>query len=489
MAMSGMESPVPSEEAESFTDDQWLETMRKYDYGWETRRTDCFKGTAVELSRTLQPLVRQDPNRFAELAHKMDDDILPIYFNAILDGLSGRFVSSQEDRESHEAALKEIDTETILAVIRRLHRLPNRPCGQSICWAFSKLACRSIPVGDFAILEYYALDDPDPKDDHWLTDTDGTKGDPDPHFNGYNSVRGSAAHPIQRLLFADYSHAASLLPIVEKMAGDPCLSVRTCVFDAILPVWNHDRARAVAIFNKACEGAEQILGCRPFEDFVNFAVSTHYSDLHPVLLRTLKRTSDSAVSAAARQICVAAFDDEEAEADAENVRNGTPAMRVAAATVYAANLGNKTVGPTCVAHLEQLFKDDVKEVREKAAECFYHLDDEQLEHFEDLIRKYLESPAFPSHHDGLLDALERSTWRVPDITIRLAERFMETHGESAGDLSTAAAGDAPTVSKLVLRLYVQSADDNVQSRCLDLIDQMEWQRFFGIDRELAQHDR
>ncbi|NQT36977.1 MAG: hypothetical protein HQ581_05785 [Planctomycetes bacterium] len=482
-------SPIPAEEAESFTDDQWLEAMRKYDYGWETPRRDSFKGSAVELSRILVPQVRQEMERFAQLVNRMADDIHSLYFESILDGMCGRFANALEDRELHEAAFKELDTKTLLAVIHRLHELPNRPCGRSICGAYAELANRSIPEADLAILEYYALKDPDPKDDHWLNKANGQERDPDAHFHGYNSVRGSAAQAIQRLLFADYSRDASLLPVVEKMADDPCLSVRTCVFDAILPIWDHDRARAVAIFNRTCEGADEILGCQPFEHFVNLAVSTHYDSLRPVLFTALRQEAEWTVVAAARQICVAAFDDEQAEADAKDVRNGTPVMRVAAAEVYALNLANKTVGPACSTHLEQLFRDDVSDVREKAAECFHHLGDEELGRLEDLIRKYLESPAFPSRHDGLLRVLDRSTWQLPDVTIRLAERFMETHGKSAGDISTAAAGDAPTVAKLVLRLYTQSPDENVQARCLDLIDQMEWDQFFGMDRELAQHDR
>ena len=62
-------------------------------------------------------------------------------------------------------------------------------------------------------------------------------------------------------------------------------------------------------------------------------------------------------------------------------------------------------------------------------------------------------------------------------------------GSSGGDTSTASASDAGVISKLVVRLYAQTTDEILRTKCLDLIDQMEWFGFYGIDAELAEHDR
>ena len=90
---------------------------------------------------------------------------------------------------------------------------------------------------------------------------------------------------------------------------------------------------------------------------------------------------------------------------------------------------------------------------------------------------------------NLLRRLDDSTWQLPDITIRLAERFVAACGASVGDISTAAAGDAPTVSKVVVRLYAQTDDASIRTKCLDLIDEMERLAFYEIDSQLAEHDR
>jgi len=485
-------SPVSAAEVAAYSDDQWLAAMKKYDFGWEEPRARSLAGSAVELSRLLEPQARQQRRRFAALVDKMDDAIRPEYFDAILEGICGRRNIAEEHREADRQDFAEFETTTLLAVIRRLHCLPCRPCGRSICHAFEAIADRVIPAHDLDVLRYYAVEHPDPKDDWWMQqyvdrgeDSFGENG----HFHGYNSVRGTAARAITELLFADYARSEQLLPVIEQMAADSSLAVRTCVFESLLPVLNHDRDKAVELFVRACEGADSVLDCRPFENFIRYASSTHYAQLRQVLQRALHASATAAVTAAARQICLAAFGDERAGRDAADVRSGSPPMRKGAADVYSHNLAVPSVAQECAAYLPALFRDDSLEVREQAASCFFNFGDADFDNFRALLEAYIESPAFPAQHDDLLRKLEESTWQLPEIIIRLAERFLEVCGADAGDLSKAAAGDAPTVAKLVMRLYNQSRDDAVRSRCLDLIDEMERLNILGIDRELMEHDR
>ena len=81
------------------------------------------------------------------------------------------------------------------------------------------------------------------------------------------------------------------------------------------------------------------------------------------------------------------------------------------------------------------FADRSEEVRNEAAACFGHLRDVDFGEFVDLIRVYGESPAYPSPHDHLFRRLEDSTWQLPEVSIRLAERFIATCGTQAGNLS------------------------------------------------------
>lgn len=487
-------SPIPPDEAERFTDDQWLTAMRQYNFGWDgwTRGLDReMNGSAVELGRVLQPQARRDRRRFAALTDRMDDSIRAEYYEAILDGMCGVENLSKEEREADDGEFRQLETDVVLGVIRRLHRLPNRPCGRSICRAFERLADRSIPDADWQILAYYALEDPDPTSDDWRERDSSGKQDrsESAYVHGYNSVRGRAARSIKALLFADYSRSTFLLPLIRQVVRDPSIAVRTCVVEALLPVLNHDWDEAVRLFLETCDGAEVVFGCHPFENFVRYASSTHYSEMRTILRAALQSPSDSAVAVAARQICLAAFADDLAEQDAEFVRTGTETMRSAAATVYSYNLGNATVSAICRQHLCRFFADESEKVRAAAADCFVYLTNADFKDYTDIIKTYVDSPAFPSRHDALLRRLEDSTWQLPEITIRLAGRFIDVCGTTAGDVSTAAAGDAPTVSKLIVRLYAQTARDAIKMKCLDLIDEMERLAIYGIDSQLAEHDR
>lgn len=489
---SSVGNSLMTAEVAIYTDDQWLAAMRKYNYGWEGGRGRKDDMSAYELSQMLKPHVRRNRRRFASLIEKMEDSIRVEYFNAILEGICGRMDIPAEERDADVKDFEAFDTADILAVVKRLHRLPDRPCGRSICHALETMADRSMPKEDLDILRYYAINDPDPEDDSWMQqyidrgeDGFGENG----HSHGYNSVRGIAARAIATLLFADYGKAGLLLPIIKQMVVDPSLAVRTCVFEAILPILNFDRDQAVASFVAACDNADLVLDCWPFENFVRYASSTHYAQLRPVLLRALYATSAASATVAARQICLVALGSEEAQEDAAEVRRGSPAMRKGAAEIYSDNLAVPSVAPQCAEFLPVFFQDESPDVRDQAGSCFAEFADADFDEFRELLEAYIESPAFPSQRDDVLRRLVESTWQLPNVILRLAERFLHVCGAEAGDLSKAAAGDAPTVAKLVMRLYSQSRDDSVRSRCLDLIDEMERLNVFGIDRELMEHDR
>jgi hypothetical protein len=535
-------SPIAPEKARQLTDEEWLAAMRKYDYGWDgiSRGLEFeMSGSAVELSRQLQPQAQREKQRFAALIDRMEDSIRPEYFAAVLDGICGQYNLPSEEREADDVDFRALGSDIVFGVIRRLHRLPNRPCGRSICRAFERLANRPIAEADMQILAYYAVDDPDSGAGRWLDGTREKNSDPSEyaHTYGYNSVRGHAARAIASLLFADYSRLSILVPLIRKMVHDPSIALRTCVVEALLPILNHDRNEAVRLFLITCRGAETVFGSGPFEQFVWYSSSTHYSEIRGVLFKALNSGSQSSVTAAARQVCLAAFQELVAEADAEVVlmgrtsfatafrsirsqvkrlrsiglcrglrgflaslvltvrsMRGFPAsscekMRSAAAEVYSHNLGAAAVQAICQERLCHLFADRSEAVRCIAARCFINLENADFSKYGDLIRAYIESAAFPSPHDHLLRRLDDSNWQLPDVTIRLAKRFLAAYGESAADISTLVAGDVPIVSKLVVRLYVQTDDDSIRTKCLDLIDEMERLAFYAIDSQLAEHDR
>jgi hypothetical protein len=355
------------------------------------------------------------------------------------------------------------------------------------------MADRAIPQADLAMLEYYAIEDPDPTSSpRSHAPPDGQAPDPGRlHGIGINSVRGAAARAIMQLLFGDYARARVLLPILERMATDPSLAVRACLLQALLPLLNHDddRPTAVRLCLAACHDTDSLLGCDTLENFIYHASIRHYLDLRPLLLRMLGRSEQNAVRAAARQVCLAAFYVEAAEPDASSILAGSDDMRFAAAEVYARNLTFPNVEEACSTRLRQVFNDDSQQIRQKAGDCFLFLKGQDIGRYEGLVRAYVESRAYPSPHDDLLRRLADSTWQLPDLVLRIAERIIGAAGSRASDIRHADFSDGSLVAKLVVRLYAQTTDETVKRRCLDHIDAMELLGFYGIDQELSRVDR
>jgi hypothetical protein len=91
--------------------------------------------------------------------------------------------------------------------------------------------------------------------------------------------------------------------------------------------------------------------------------------------------------------------------------------------------------------------------------------------------------------EPLAHALESSPVQLPDLVCRFAELCIEAYRTEAGDISTSGSGIAMYLSKIVVRLYAQTEDSTVQSRCLDMIDEMERYHFLGVSDELKRLDR
>jgi len=476
-------SPIEPEDASKFSNEQWLQAMRKHNTDWSGPRRHG-DGTAVELSRVLQKQVELEPERFAALAEQMDDTIHPLYFSAILSGIAPL------NPPAKDSATKLVSPDTFKAVIRRTHRLPEGSCGKEICHAFSYLSKSELEPDLLDILEYYATLATDPKEDVWLkkSPNGGKYNGGDAHMSGYNSVRGSAARTIGRLLYDRRDLLERFLPVLERLVSDPILCVRTCGIEALLPLLNFDRETAVRLFVKACEDASAILGSTPVDKFHYWASDTHYDVLRAILLLALQSDDDKAVEIAARQICLASFSVPAAYIDVATISDGSDTMRKAAANVFATNLKTPFCRDQCLKLLPKFFQDPSDEVQVVAAGCWHSFTREDLIRDEHLIESYVESNSFPSRHDYLIHQLQETNAPLPKIILKAAERFLSIVKSHSGDSPHPAAYESSTIATLIVRLYSQTYDADLRTRCLDLIDEMAKLRM-DVDHQLASHDR
>jgi hypothetical protein len=486
MGASWVGSPIEEPKAVLMSDAQWLSVMRKYDGS-----TDRFRGGPVELSRMLTDLTRKDRIRFSNLVLSMPEDLDTMYFAAVLDGMSGHGGNLPADqREVERELMAQVPTELFVEVIQRLHGLPGRTCGTSICHAIQRLAERVLPDEIFDILAYYAIEDPDPFEDP-EPDEGRNAFSGDPYFHGINSVRGQAAEAIASLLHGDKERLPKLLPTLKLLIRDSVMAVRCCSVNALTAILNFDRPLAVELFLNCTQDAIPLWSTAPFDRFLLYGLHSHYQQLKDLLQATLRSANEKIVEIGVSKIALAVLGGKAPAEDILPINSGSDQMRKAACHVYARNLdcSNKGVAEKAAAYLPRYFNDECEDVRKQVANAFWDISGERLLELESLVLTFIESRSFETDPEDLLRALETSQAELPHVICRAAERILEFVGEEGTHIAYRGSMTAHSISTLIVRQYAQTADEALKVRCLDLIDRMERIGYMGIAEELNKIDR
>ena len=471
-----VQSPIPENAAEMMSDDQWLAAILQHESEHGNWQRGPFVGGAYELATVLEGQVRRDPNRFAELVLTFPDDANVSYFGAVLRGISDA----------------DLDAEVVLRACERCRQIGSSEVGRFICAPIANVGHVELPPRALDLVSWYAIEDPDPKEELWRKPAT-PQGEP--YYgggileHGINTVRGSAAGAMAKLIEDDPKRAAYLQPVLKRMVQDTSIAVRSCVAQALIPVLRYDRDLAVELFRRLCNTEDVLLHTPFIERFMYFALQTHFQELAPILERMVHSVIPDVATTGARQACLAALDIEEAASLANSCLSGSEAHRLGAAQIFAANVLTGTYRSFCEDTLISLFRDPSDEVRAKAARCFLGFEGSQMEGFDNLVMQFVNSEAFPDNCNILFMALERSTAKLPDVTLSACERFIDVAGMAASDISTRQAGDADVVAKLTLRTYQQSVDEAIRARSLDLIDKLMEFGAYGIHDALMEFER
>lgn len=466
--------PISSENQRKMSDDQWVSAMAEYTTEWSSIRSGQIVGGAVELSQGLTALVREDPARFTALVDRLEATHHPIYFGAILEGLTGELNSS-----SPVGAL-----EQVCSVLRRIRDLGVNVRGADIARAVGSLAEEALPDDIVQMLCRIAVEDPDPEVDAWQ----GPDMRMAPINQAINTSRGQAALALARLLFADKSRWELLKPTIAQLVGDKVLSVRSVAVQCLLAVLDEHRSDARGLFEKLIDGAGSVLGTEFMERFTHYFMFRDYPAVRPTLLSMLQSPHPATVQAGARQLALAALWLDEAEGDGEIVREAGLEARSGAAEVYAENLPDQTVGLVCEQYLRELFGDESESVKREASRCWVVLSPDQIAERGSLVGAFAQSMR-PDDDIGVLAyKLQQATLPLPVEVCDLAERALATYGAKAATIQFAEAGAAYNLAPLMIRLHEETSDPIIRRRILDAIDGMVRAGFFGINERLRQQD-
>lgn len=479
-------SPIPKDAQERMSDDQWIAAMDKY-AGVRHRHDRPIEssGGEAQLAQALETQTRANPVRFAALADRMGDDLPADYFNAVLRGVAD--CTPQPD----DPAQRPISVERVIALVRRVHQLPDRPCGHWIAYLVEKWRNVDWPDDIIDLVAWYASNDPDPDKELWKTRARSGQyyHGGNPRDAGINSVRGSMAGALAELLFDKPARFERLKDAVHSVSHDRSVAVRACAVTPLLAVLNIDASTAIAWFRDCLSLNQVLFDGRDVAQFLHFAVSRDYAAMRPVIRAMLASRSEAAVTASAEQVCLWALDNEAPKDDAERVRTGTSPMRKAAAHVYSTNIAHEIVGSECWRLLKPFFADPDEEVRAEAASAFRYISDLSTEMQAELLAAFLGAPPNRKALEEVVRALEDSPIRLPDLVCTLSERCVEAFRDKAGDISEASSMVAMELSKIVIRLYAQTDDASIQRRCLALMDTMEQYHWLGLNEELRRLDR
>lgn len=471
-----IDSPISAESASKMTDEQWLKAMAKHDSdrtNWST-----FTGGARELSHVLKNRVAADPIRFARLALQLTSEVNSAYTDAVLMGFG-------EAEANVEAA------PLIFDVVRHIASLGHADSDRWLGMALRRYY-RDVPLDLVELVRDRTLYSPDPSDDYPVVVRDGDDGKSaaDMRMNGINTARGSLAEALGDLLVydADGGRTALVRPHLETLAGDPVLSVRSCVAHTLAASLRHARADVLQAFERLIDADDRLLAAGMVQQLMLYVGNVNPEIIDPVIQRMLGSQDDEARQAGGATAAFAALEWERPELMAQAL-SGDAHVRVGVAGVCAGRVDRTSNVQLATAGLVRLMNDDDDAVRKAAAQVAPHLREHPLRPFAELLGALIDSPSYDHATPQLLITLQYAPDKVDELVLKAAHRFIDVFGKDAADIRTGAAGDAHYISELVVRGLAQSRNRSHRAALLDVLDLLLELGVYGIVDTIADAER
>jgi hypothetical protein len=454
-------SPIGLADARRMNDEQWLSAMKAYK-GEARDWSNFLRGGAFELaSQVLQQLTKEDPDRFARLALRIDASYDGSYLDAILMGLG----ESEGD----------FDPFAIYDAIEHAAAVGGHD--RWLGYALKRLYRAEIPLEIFRLLVARAKSG----------GQDGFYED-DPYMSGINDERGANAHTLAILLSFDDTGrlAGELGPHVEELVDSESTPVRTTVAEVLRALYPWQPSRSVQGFLALVATEDvKLFTTRQFEELAAAVIFRDVAAALPLIRLLLAHAEEDAREHGSRLATYAATDGGQDALLSEVVSSPDIAIRRGAATVLA-DRGRWVVEPTVHDNLIRLFSDADESVRSAAARVVMRLRGAELAKYEHLLQAFVESPALSGEIAQLAITLDGASGEIVNITLALARRFLALFESDIGDIQTHAAGDARQIGELVLRAYSQAQDAGQRSEILDAVDRLLALNAYGFADAVEQ---
>jgi hypothetical protein len=366
-----------------------------------------------------------------------------------------------------------VDLEMVTLLCEHAARMHGSAVGRTICTTIQRLPSVNRRLVD--LLTIYA-EDPDPVKELALVETQlGPYYGGDLYSAGMNSTRGEAALAAAHILFATDEYDEILAELVESLSRDAIMAVRVCAAEGALALLNRMPDRGLSAAEQIFSAGLAIHDARTTERLLIYTVLRSPDRFGVELHRALKGP-DPVARRAGRVWAISMLRDATPPAVPSDVADLATPARVGAAEVFAQD------AEIADAPLRILFNDESEEVREQAAGAFRHLKGPTPAVVDDLIEAFLSSDAFDAHFDNLLHSLAGMD-ALPEASISVCEKVIESAGKDLGDISRARSLSSRDLMTLLLRLYRQG-HTQTRGRCLDVIDRLTDLNAYGVANAL-----
>ena len=469
-------SPIALGAAKKMSDSQWLRAMSKYDTdktNWAT-----FTGGAHELSGVLGNQVAANPERFARLALRLSPEFNAAYSGAMLRGFG-------------EADASDSTAPLIFDAVRHIASLGQAENDRWLGMALQKYY-REVPLDLVELIRDSAVHALDPADCSPVIVRDGTDAPSavDMQLNGINTARGSLAEALGDLLVTDSDgeRTALVAPYLNAMAGDPVLSVRSCVAYTLSAALRHARPEVMRAFSTLIDTDDRLLAAGSVQHLMVYIGNVNPEVIDPVIQRMLA-SDDAEVREAGGAVAAFAAMEWDRPDLMKQALSGDFHARKGIAETCVQCVDRTSNVELATATLTRLMNDEADGVRKEAATVALHLREQPLQPFVKVLAALIDSPAYEHATPQLLVTLQYAPDKVDELVLRAAKRFVDVFGHDAADIRTGAAGDAHYISELVVRGLAQCRDRTHRAELLDVLDSLLELGAYGISEAITDSER
>ena len=479
-------SPLKHDKLLRISDVQWLRLINNRRIGKREahRNSKYFKNFVVQSSvemfaRDFGTAAKQEPERFCRLGLHFSDDTPSDYLSELLRALSQSRPPDQLPKEL-VGAWRPASSESIEQLLDRMHLTEDSDVCRTFCWLLGDR--KDLQLSDKVAATLSGLTrHPDPLPDHLRINHRQDPADVDMQDlaqNAINCVRSLAPITIGRMLYAHPELFPRFKTELESLIGDPHPVVRLAMVEAVLPIWNIDRALCVDWFLKIVADDFRLACDRHSRELLNHAFPTFSVELTPLIHSMCVSSKDEVViegaaESTARFLLFDLFGDLTAEC-----LDGIESQRKGVASVVGHYIRDAKYSTKCEPMFVKLCGDTSKDVRDLATRSLYHSEIFEIENNQKVLRAYLASRAFEDDPDRLSYAIEESTGSLipySDFIFGYIETLVRmVRDPTRSDLPRMPLIDS-RLNKILLRLYEQSHDvseNKIACRCLDMFDHL-----------------